>query len=141
MTFGRLFDEYIERHAKAHKKTWQCDIDHFNRYLSMWSKSKLSTLTRTHIQKLHHLIGIEHGNYAANRLLALISTVFNKAREFGLYECANPAHGIKKYRERSRERFLQSDELPRFFKALSDEPNDILRDYVLLSLLTGARYL
>jgi integrase len=31
------------------------------------------------------------------------------------------------------------DELPRFFKALSEEVNTTIRDYVLISLLTGAR--
>jgi len=36
-------------------------------------------------------------------------------------------------------KLLQSDELPAFFKALAEEPNDTLRDYFLISLLTGAR--
>ncbi len=51
----------------------------------------------------------------------------------------NPAQGIRRNPERSRDRFLQSDELPRFFAALADEPNTTLRDYFLVSLLTGAR--
>src|SRR5439155_7000503 len=42
-------------------------------------------------------------------------------------------------KKRSRDRFLQSDELPRFLQALAAEPNDVVRDYVMLSLLTGAR--
>ncbi|HVW64206.1 MAG TPA: hypothetical protein VHB01_04265 [Nitrosospira sp.] len=29
--------------------------------------------------------------------------------------------------------------MPRFFQALADEQNDTMRDYFLLSLLTGAR--
>ena len=43
------------------------------------------------------------------------------------------------FRTISRDRFLEADELPRFFKSLSDEENHTLRDYVLISLLTGAR--
>ena len=35
--------------------------------------------------------------------------------------------------------YTQSSELPRFFAALAEEPNETIRDYLLLSLLTGAR--
>ena len=51
----------------------------------------------------------------------------------------NPVIGIKPNKEVSRDRFIQGDELPRFFKALSEESNETMRDYFLLSLLTGAR--
>jgi integrase len=69
----------------------------------------------------------------------MASSLFGYATELKLYKGANPAHGIKKFPETKRDRFLQSDELPAFFKALAEEPNDTLRDYFLLSLLTGAR--
>ena len=91
------------------------------------------------MQKLHQDVGRNNGHYAANRLLALCITIFNKATEFGLWDKTNPALGIKKFREQSRDRFLQADELPRFFQALSQEQNDNVRDYVILALLTGAR--
>ncbi len=65
--------------------------------------------------------------------------MFSKAIEFSFWNKTNPAHGIKKFKEHSRDRFLQSDELPRFFQALADEPNAIFRDYFLMLLLTGAR--
>lgn len=38
-----------------------------------------------------------------------------------------------------RDRFLQSDELPRFFQSVAEEANATMRDYILLALLTGAR--
>jgi len=34
---------------------------------------------------------------------------------------------------------MQSDELPKFFKALSEEENTTARDYIFISLFTGAR--
>ena len=139
ITFGALFNEYLERHAKIHKRSWDEDESIFNRYLIPWQSRKLSTITKTDIQKLHQEIGRDKGHYAANRLLALCSTVFNKATEFSLWDKANPALGIKKFREQSRDRFLQADELPRFFQAVSQESNDNIRDYIILALLTGAR--
>ena len=51
----------------------------------------------------------------------------------------NPATGIRKFKEKARDRFLQPHEMPVFFEALDNEPNIIARDYILLSLLTGAR--
>src|SRR5262249_5238136 len=50
-----------------------------------------------------------------------------------------PARGIKKFREHDRDRFLQSDELPRFFAALDAEPNEHYRHLFLVALLTGVR--
>jgi integrase len=139
ITFGELFSEYLESYAKTHKRSWKEDQNQFKRYLAPWIKRKLSIIRKQDIQRLHHDVGKENGTYGANRLLALLSIVFNKAIEFGLWDKTNPAHGIKKFKEHSRDRFLQSDELPHFFQALSEEPNTIFRDYFLMLLLTGAR--
>jgi integrase len=38
-----------------------------------------------------------------------------------------------------RKRVSGKDEMPRFFKALAEEENHAARDYILMSLLTGAR--
>jgi len=138
ITLGELFLQYLDRHAKIHKRSWKEDQSQFNRYLQKWSTKKLGSLTKAQIQRVHAQIGVQHGFYAANRLLSLLHIIFNKATEWG-WEGKNPAHGIKKFKEKSRDRFLEADELPRFFKALSDEPNQTIKDYVLLSLLTGAR--
>jgi integrase len=139
MTFGELFREFMERHSKLHKISWGEDERQFRCYLSHWNLRKLSSITKLDIQKLHQDVGRNNGHYAANRLFALLSSVFNKANAFGLWDKPNPCYGIKKFAERSRDRFLQSSELPQFFAALAEEPNETIRDYLLISLLTGAR--
>lgn len=78
------------------------------------------------------------GPGAANRTLALIGAMFGKAAALG-FTGPNPARGVKKFPSHSRERFLHADELPRFFKAVSEEPNGTMRDFVWLALFTGAR--
>lgn len=138
MTLGDLFNQYIERYAKVHKKSWLVDTQQFQRYLKNWENRKLSSICKLHIQKLHAEVGSKKGHYAANRMLALLHTMFNRAIDWG-WNNPNPAHGIKKFKEKSRDRFIQGDELPKFFDALKDEPSIIVRDYILLSLLTGAR--
>lgn len=139
VTLDELFKEYLDRHAKVHKASWKEDERQFTCYLTPWKQRKLSAIRKNDIQKLHQEVGANSGQYAANRLLALLSALFNRAKEYCLWDKANPADGIKKYKEKSRSRFLQADELPRFFQALSEEPNQTARDYILISLLTGAR--
>jgi len=58
---------------------------------------------------------------------------------FNTTDLINPAQKIKQFKEEPRDRFLQPEELQRFFEAVADEKNDSIRDYILISLLTGAR--
>lgn len=138
MTLEELFSTYLEQHAKVHKLTWKEDDEIFQRYLTSWKNRKLHTIKKQDVQKLHAHVGENNGIYAANRTLAMLSALFNKAADWG-WEGGNPALGVRRFKEQSRDRFLQPDELPRFFKALADEQNTTVRDYVLVSLLTGAR--
>lgn len=69
---------------------------------------------------------------------ALSSVIFSKGIEWGIVS-DNPVRIIKTRKKVSRDRFLQTHELPRFFASLADEPNPIIRGYFLISLLTGAR--
>ena len=137
-TIKELFDKYLEQHAKVHKKSWANDQSQYQLYLTPWSKRKISNIHKSDIETLHAKIGRDNGIYAANRALSLLGIMFSKAISWG-WDGINPVVGIKKFREKSRERFLQGDELPRFFKALEGETNRTLADFFMLSLLTGAR--
>ncbi|MCK4712869.1 MAG: tyrosine-type recombinase/integrase [Marinosulfonomonas sp.] len=138
MTFGELFNEYLEKYSKVHKRSWKYDEREINKFLPRWFKRKISSITKAEVERLHAKIGKENGLYQANRLLERIRSIFNKAIDWG-WEGSNPAVGIKKYKEKSRDRFLQPDELPRFFEALANEHNEAARDFFMISLLTGAR--
>lgn len=138
MTFGALFAEYMEKYSKVHKRSWQYDEREVNKFLSHWLKRKISSFDRGEVERLHAKIGKENGIYQANRLLERVRSIFNKAIDWG-WDGVNPAIGVKKFKEKSRDRFLQPDELPRFFEALGHEPNETARDFFMVSLLTGAR--
>ena len=102
---------------------------------------KWSQIKKADIQKRHTDIGAKNGEYQANRVLSLVSTIFNVSITLELLDkdANNPALGIKRFKEISRERFLQQEELPKFFAAVAQEPNETIRDYILIELLTGAR--
>jgi len=138
MTFKELFEIYMDRHSRPRKRTWREDLDKFETYLKPLGRKRLSEVKKSHISALHSRIGKAH-KVTANRVLALVSSVFGRAIEYGLYEGINPCLGVRKFPEKSRDRFLQASELPRFFKALDEEPNETLKDYIFTSLLTGAR--
>jgi integrase len=138
-TIGELFAMYLEQHAKQHKKSWADDEWTFNKYLHSWRLRKLSAVRAEDVKTLHARIGRDNGKYAANRVVELLSTMFNRARDWGSWKGENPAAHVKAYRERKRERFLLPEEFPAFFAALADEQNGTFRDYVIISLLTGAR--
>jgi len=138
LELGSLFKRYLEHYAKNHKKSWLGDEKLFKRYLLGLERKKISLIKKSDIESLHASIGNNHGKYAANRTLALLQTMYNKAINWG-WEGANPCLGIKKFKEKSRDRFLQADEFSKFFQSLAEEVNIIARDFILVSLLTGAR--
>ncbi|MDB2415178.1 tyrosine-type recombinase/integrase [Rickettsiales bacterium] len=137
-TFKELFDRYIDDYAKLHTRSWQHDIEDINRNLSQWFKRKISSITTEEIRKLHADFGAKRGKYGANRLLDRINAIYNKAILWG-WDGKNPAKAVTKFKMQSRDRFLQPYEMPVLFEALSEEGNEVVRDYILLSLLTGAR--
>lgn len=138
ITFGELFHDYMERYSKLHKKSWVYDEREVNKYLGHWLKRKISSIKKHEVQKLHEEIGKNNGLYQANRILERTRSIFNKAIEWG-WEGENPAKGVKKFKERARDRFILPAEMPLLFQALDEEENATAKDYILMSLMTGAR--
>ena len=104
-------------YAKAHKKPSSATGDKwlYERYLDKWGPRRLGTIKKGDVQAHHAKIGRENGIYAANRMLALLRSMFNKADELG-YRGDNPAAGIKLFKEQSSDWFLQPHELQAFFR-------------------------
>lgn len=138
MTFKELFKQYMERYSKKHKRSWKYDEREVPKYLGHWFDRKISSISTQEIRRLHEKLHDENGLYQANRVLERIRGIYNKAIEWG-WEGQNPTNGIKKYREKSRDRFIQPEEMKRFFEALDEEPNETARDYFKVLLFTGAR--
>lgn len=137
-TLKELFNEYMERYSKKQKKSWQYDEREIPKFLSPWFGRKLSDITKQQVQKLHELIRDDNGLYQANRLLERLKSMYNRAIEWG-WDGTNPCNGIKKYKEIKRERFIQPLEFKPFFEALEEEENIAAKNYIWISLLTGAR--
>jgi integrase len=139
-TLAEFFEEYGTRHG-AKKLAWAADQQRFRDYLQKsLGNRKLSAITRADIARI--ISGAQKAGKAVatvRNIRALASGLFGKAIEWG-YLDANPASGVRVAGVKvARDRFLQPDEMPRFFEALAEEPSIDMRDFVLLALLTGAR--
>jgi integrase len=107
-------------------------------YLASIQGKKLSTIERNEIKAIHRK-GSERSERQADIAVTLVSAVFSYMRDVERFTGPNPAERIKKNPAVQRDRFLQKDELPKFFQAIAVMPSPLMRDYFLMSLLTGAR--
>ncbi|MDF1537220.1 MAG: tyrosine-type recombinase/integrase [bacterium] len=140
-TLADLAGEYMTRWAKVHKKTWMEDERILGKdVLPRWGKRLAKDITRRDVRLLLEDIG-ERGPVMSNRTLALLSRMFR----FGLERDAIPADPtqlIKRiYKEKSKERYLTSDEVKIFWRELEETPriSEQVKDCLRLILLTGQR--
>jgi len=139
ITLRELWNLYWEGHSKPHRlASSRNDESLYRLYLSPWADKKLSSISTNTIRDLHQRVGRDVGTVRANHLHALIRLMFNKATEWG-WSKPNPAYAVKRFKEHSRERFLSSQEMKAFLAALAKEPCETVRDYLYISLFTGAR--
>jgi integrase len=121
-TFGELWSEYLERHAKQNKRSWRDDERIATvELLPHWESRKAKDITRSDARLILDAILDRKAPIMANRTLALARKVFNFGLERDLIE-SNPCHKIKPpAREQSRERVLTDDELRSFWTGLGRE--------------------
>jgi integrase len=135
-TFGEVLSEFIKKkRSRSGKPLSSRTIEDYEallvNHLASISKLKLSQITPDRIRSLK----IE-SDAQNNRARAVISSVFNWAQGEGITNVDSPAYAIKTRLIKSRERFLQPSELPRFMTAVQSSR---LADFFLLALFTGAR--
>jgi integrase len=141
-TLAELSQSYLERYARLHKRTWKDDAQRIRDFLiPAWGTRKAESIRRADVSALHRKVGESRGHYSANRTLALVSHMFGWAEREGLLPEGNPnpARGVARFRERSRERWLSPAEIREVAAAIEAESNVYVQAYFWLSLLTGCR--
>jgi integrase len=114
-TFSQFAKRYLSDYATPRKKARSVAEDRRNLDLHILPDLgllKLNEISRSDIARFHAAQNVRPTN--ANRCLALISHIFTIAEKWGLRQIGtNPCRGLDRYRERPRERFLNSEELGR----------------------------
>jgi len=141
ITYGDLFETYIEQYAKLHTATWQEAMNVNRRHFGRWIGKKISKIKRSDVQAWVDELGPERKKRAvANRCYDQMKAVINYGKRKDLVDCDNPCIGVDKLPVKSRERFIQPGaEFARFAEALAKEPNQTWQDFFWMSLLVGAR--
>lgn len=134
-TFRELANEYIERHAKRHKKSWKEDRRALDRDLiPALGNLKAASIKRRDILKVLEGIHERGAPVLANRTLEIVKKMFNWAVEQELLDFS-PATVIKPLgQEKARERVLTDDEIRAVWKALESERPKVRAIFQLLFL-------
>lgn len=133
-------DEFSVKHGSK-KLSWKADEQRYRDYLKRpLGNKKLRDITKVMVSSV--LRGAESKGKAVatvRNIRALASVIFAKAVEWGRLD-TNPVTGIRIAGKKvNRDRFLLANELPKFFAAVAEEPNETAKDFILLALFTGAR--
>ena len=111
----------------------------YNRHLAQWANRKFANLTRSDVARLHATLTKDNGPVAANRAVALLSSIFGWwGRTIGR-DISNPCRGVRRNDEASRERYLLADEMRRWWAATLSAPDADTRELAALLLLLGVR--
>jgi integrase len=140
LTLSEFFRKYITDWAVPHTRT-AADLEkHWRLYLSHWADRLLTEIKRTEIVELQARLATEKSEHAANRAIELLCVLYNRAIDWELLpDGKNPAARVRKFASKSRDRFLQPDELPRFIDAVNHLRHQTSRDYYLTLLWTAQR--
>jgi integrase len=99
---------------------------------------KIKSVTFADVDRLHRSITKRGTTYQANRVHAVLSSMFTLATKWR-YRADNPCIGLEKNKEHSRERYLTEAEGARLMRALDADRDQVSADLLRLALLTGAR--
>jgi integrase len=145
-SLAAVLEQFMTEHVRSKRKV--STAREYQRIAKLYivprlGRRPISEIKRQDIAKLHHELSGKP--YQANRVLALLSTLFNWAEKHGLRpDGSNPCRRVEKYREGRRERFLSQAELGRLGVALREaEKHKSCSPWVIaairLLLFTGAR--
>ncbi len=136
-----LSEEYLTRHAKKFKRSWQEDERILNRdVLPVWGKRKVADITKRHINLLLESIVDRGAPIMANNTFKIVRRMFNYAVEKDIL-VYSPAMGLKMQSPKvRRERTLSETEISTLWSSLGTATmSDDVRRALRLILVTAQR--
>ena len=141
-----LCDRFIDEHVELNCKP--STVKEYKRCVEIFIKPSLGSfkvqdITRQDVAKLHH--ANKHRPYQANRVLGVLSKLFNLAEEWGVRpDGSNPTRHVKKYPEKKRERYLDTYEIRKLWEVMAKRLSEKLESPYMIAafkmlLLTGCR--
>ena len=121
-TVADLAERYLSAHVAVNCNAHTAGIYRGsleNHILPALGMMPLAMVETAHVATLHYRL--RETPRAANRALAVLSKMFSLAAAWGLVaDGTNPCRGVRKYKEKKRERFLTRDEYRRLGQVLAE---------------------
>lgn len=145
-TFRELTEAYIENQVRgvaANPETAEADLrGRLKAHFNSWMNRRVDSLTIEDMLAVRNACGKHH--IAANRCVELVRRIFNWSAEskdgkINYWPTLNPAKSVVLFEEKSREVFLQPEQLVKFHECLENEPHQDLKDFLILAMATGSR--
>ena len=102
--------------------------------LKVFAHMPIDAISPMHVREYTDIRG-QAAKVGANREKALLSHIFNKAREWGYTSLQNPCQGVKGFKETGRSRYITDAE----FDQVKAQAHFTVIDAMDLALLTGQR--
>lgn len=113
--FQKYYEEYCAVHTKTHKETLRIYNRDIHKFIG---KKKVKDISLSDLNQMH--IAKKDSPRQANRLRTIMSHFLNWCEQYEYRDMnTNPTKFVKKYKERSRNRFLNEEELFRLGKAIA----------------------
>ena len=140
--FEDVADEVFRRYKRRWKpRTLEVNLGYYRNQILPWFKGHaIGDITRHDIRRW--FASLHATPVAADRSAPVLSVILRQAEVYGYRpEGSNPCTGIKRYRRRNRDKFLNDDEIRRLSRVLDKKvaKQPVLTAIVRLLLLTGCR--
>ncbi|MDE0241380.1 MAG: tyrosine-type recombinase/integrase [bacterium] len=140
--FETVADEVFRRYGRYWKpRTLKVNLGYLRKQILPWFNGRaIADITRADVREW--FASLHRTPVAADRSAPVLSVIMRQAEVYGYRrEGSNPCTGIKRYRRRGRERFLNADEMHRLSRVLDQhrDSHPLLASIVRILLLTGCR--
>lgn len=150
-TFKQLMQEYLEW-SESNKRSFERDISSSKHLLPFFGNKRINEIDNWFIEKYRMKRKqeikslsknkdkpVEDISFATiNREVALLKHFFTKAVEWGKLE-NNPSKGIKMFKEKGKDRYLEEGEIKSLINACDETQNKDLKGMVLMGIYAGLR--
>jgi len=134
-TLPELWERYIA-YARAHKRSWQRDVQMYGNFESFLGSVQLASITQLRVEEFQQHRVRQVAPATVNRETALLKHMFNMAERWGFYRGTNPVRWVKFLPENNLQFQTVSEEDER---KLLDAAPPYLRELILFAINTGLR--
>jgi integrase len=143
ITLAVVIERYFEAMPNLRAGTVYSYKNIISNHLSEWLKKSMDEITGEMVSRKHIEIASKSGQVQANKVMRVLRLMFNHLGVINDTPIDNPVSRLSRARQwfktERRQSLIREHELKAWYDAVKDYPNPVVRDALLLLLLTGCR--